>query len=137
MPPGLAKRLFSQTIPEPIPEIIQGTSVVVIHPGSQNLRIGRASDPFPVTLPHCIAWRSTNSKNPIHNDTWLLRPECRLKVSEIWKNIYNLYIINILLTLKTPFFSSTLCNHSMNGHKSVPLTGLSRGRYRFLIWAPI
>ncbi|KAI8806767.1 hypothetical protein BJ742DRAFT_773790 [Cladochytrium replicatum] len=28
--------------------------VIVIHPGSRNLRIGRASDPFPVEVPHLI-----------------------------------------------------------------------------------
>jgi len=32
-----------------------GTKVIVIHPGSQNLRIGLASDPLPKTVPMVIA----------------------------------------------------------------------------------
>ncbi|KAF9973378.1 actin-like protein arp8 [Actinomortierella ambigua] len=34
-----------------------GSNVIVIHPGSRNLRIGRASDAYPIDLPHVIARR--------------------------------------------------------------------------------
>ncbi|KAF9934530.1 actin-like protein arp8 [Linnemannia zychae] len=35
-----------------------GKKVIVIHPGSRNLRIGRASDAYPIVTPHCIARRT-------------------------------------------------------------------------------
>ncbi|KAF9946964.1 actin-like protein arp8, partial [Mortierella alpina] len=34
-----------------------GKKIIVIHPGSRILRIGRASDAYPVVTPHCIARR--------------------------------------------------------------------------------
>ncbi|KAI7817063.1 hypothetical protein BC939DRAFT_467095 [Gamsiella multidivaricata] len=34
-----------------------GKKIIVIHPGSRILRIGRASDAYPVATPHCIARR--------------------------------------------------------------------------------
>lgn len=41
------------------PEYIHSKSIIVIHPGSLNLRIGRASDLNPVTVLHAIARRRT------------------------------------------------------------------------------
>jgi actin-related protein 8 len=35
-----------------------GSKIIVIHPGSQNLRIGLANDSLPKTVPMCIARRS-------------------------------------------------------------------------------
>ncbi|OZJ05784.1 hypothetical protein BZG36_01294 [Bifiguratus adelaidae] len=35
----------------------EGTDVLIIHPGSRNLYIGRASDTYPRTIPHVIARR--------------------------------------------------------------------------------
>ena len=40
-----------------------GTKVVVIHPGSQNLRIGLASDPLPKTVPMVIARKAERSES--------------------------------------------------------------------------
>ena len=40
-----------------------GTRVIVIHPGSQNLRIGLASDAIPKTVPMVIARRWTCSES--------------------------------------------------------------------------
>jgi len=52
------------------------SSVVIIHPGSLNLRIGRVSDTLPHTVPHCIARRRTPpAAGPNYEDGWLLRPE--------------------------------------------------------------
>ncbi|KAF9908532.1 actin-like protein arp8 [Lobosporangium transversale] len=34
-----------------------GKKTIVIHPGSRILRIGRASDAYPIAIPHCIARR--------------------------------------------------------------------------------
>ncbi|KAI8603230.1 hypothetical protein EDD21DRAFT_302599 [Dissophora ornata] len=34
-----------------------GKKIIVIHPGSRILRIGRASDAYPIATPHCIARR--------------------------------------------------------------------------------
>ncbi|GJJ75622.1 actin-related protein 8 [Entomortierella parvispora] len=34
-----------------------GKKIIVIHPGSKFLKIGRASDAYPIVIPHCIARR--------------------------------------------------------------------------------
>ncbi|CAG8685345.1 4928_t:CDS:2 [Funneliformis mosseae] len=39
-----------------------GSKVLVIHPGSRYLRIGRASEAFPIVVPHVIARRIRNRK---------------------------------------------------------------------------
>ena len=36
----------------------RGANVLVIHPGTRFLRIGRASDVFPIAVPHVIARKS-------------------------------------------------------------------------------
>ena len=40
-----------------------GSRVVVIHPGSQNMRIGLASDPLPKTVPMVVARRAQQSES--------------------------------------------------------------------------
>jgi len=40
-----------------------GSKIIVIHPGSQNLRIGLASDALPKTVPMVIARKSTLSES--------------------------------------------------------------------------
>lgn len=52
---------------------IQSNFVVVIHPGSRTLRIGRATDTLPLTIPHVIARRHKQSGQPRYEDAWLLR----------------------------------------------------------------
>ncbi|KAH0630123.1 hypothetical protein JD844_012771 [Phrynosoma platyrhinos] len=52
---------------------IQSNFIVVIHPGSLTLRIGRATDTLPVSIPHIIARRHKQPGQPIHKDSWLLR----------------------------------------------------------------
>jgi actin-related protein 8 len=44
-------------------EVSKGTKTIVIHIGSQNLRIGLASDALPKTVPMVIAKRSQNSES--------------------------------------------------------------------------
>ncbi|XP_059488672.1 actin-related protein 8 isoform X2 [Neocloeon triangulifer] len=68
-------------------------NIIIIHPGSQNLRIGRASDPYPVTLHHAIARKrlrpdliQVDTLLPaIYNDQNILAEldEARLQVSHI------------------------------------------------------
>lgn len=57
----------------PLLQQIQSNFVVVIHPGSRMLRIGRATDTLPVTIPHVIARRHKQSGQPRYEDAWLLR----------------------------------------------------------------
>ena len=42
---------------------VSGTKIIVIHPGSQNLRIGLASDALPKTVPMVIARKWENSES--------------------------------------------------------------------------
>ena len=71
---------------EPIPEAAVGSKVIVMHLGSQNLRIGLASDALPKTVPMVIARKSKKSeseedgveprpKRLKYNDGELMEPE--------------------------------------------------------------
>ena len=51
-----------------------GDTVLMTHVGSLQLQIGKASDPFPATIPHCIAGRGTDS-NDSSVVPWLSRQE--------------------------------------------------------------
>ena len=52
---------------------IQSNFIVVIHPGSTTLRIGRATDTLPVGIPHVIARRHKQQGQAAYRDSWLLR----------------------------------------------------------------
>ncbi|KAH3816133.1 actin-related protein 8-like [Dreissena polymorpha] len=74
MPVNASKRLYTQVTSDCINEPVQVNTVVVIHPGSLNLRIGRASDTFPVTVPHCIARRLKPDVKEAPSQ-WMMRKE--------------------------------------------------------------
>ncbi|XP_033746554.1 actin-related protein 8-like [Pecten maximus] len=76
MPTPAAKRLYTQA-PEPVSEPVQTATIVVIQPGSYNLRIGRAADGLPITIPHCIARKKKDPSKPLKSTPWILRPECQ------------------------------------------------------------
>ncbi len=42
------------------------SKIIVIHPGSQNLRIGLASDALPKTIPMCIATSSSHTESEVY-----------------------------------------------------------------------
>lgn len=50
------------------PEQVHSKSIIVIHPGSLNLRIGRASDLNPLTVLHAIARRRRPGGIPYADD---------------------------------------------------------------------
>lgn len=52
---------------EETPEMV-GSKVIVIHLGSQNLRIGLASDALPKTVPMVIARRAATSESEDHEE---------------------------------------------------------------------
>ena len=62
---------------------IQSNFIVVIHPGSTTLRIGRATDTLPASIPHVIARRHKQQGQPLYKDSWLLREG--LNVSQKWR----------------------------------------------------
>ncbi|XP_034551911.1 actin-related protein 8 [Notolabrus celidotus] len=70
---GVKRPIAPAAIAEPLHEQIQSNFVIVIHPGSRALRIGRATDTLPVTVPHVIARRHKQSGQPKFEDDWLLR----------------------------------------------------------------
>uniref|UniRef100_A0A3Q3X7J4 Uncharacterized protein n=1 Tax=Mola mola TaxID=94237 RepID=A0A3Q3X7J4_MOLML len=70
---GVKRPIAPPTIPDPLQEQIQSNFIVVIHPGSRTLRIGRATDTLPVTVPHVIARRHRQSGQQRYEDAWLLR----------------------------------------------------------------
>ncbi|XP_068195966.1 actin-related protein 8 [Antennarius striatus] len=70
---GVKRPIAPPAIPDPLQEQIQSNFVIVIHPGSRTLHIGRATDTLPVTIPHVIARRHKQSGQPRYEDAWLLR----------------------------------------------------------------
>lgn len=48
---------------EPAPQAVLGSKVIVVHLGSQNLRIGLASDALPKTVPMVIARKAKESES--------------------------------------------------------------------------
>jgi len=63
--------MAAPNISEEQPELIQAQAIVVIHPGSKLLRIGRASDVNPHTILHAIAWPK-QPNGPLHRDPLLI-----------------------------------------------------------------
>ncbi|XP_032825583.1 actin-related protein 8 [Petromyzon marinus] len=70
---GAKRPIVPATIPESVPEQIRTNFIVVMHPGSTTLRLGRASSMLPISLPHCIARRHKSAGQPCYEDPWLLR----------------------------------------------------------------
>ncbi|XP_002166225.2 actin-related protein 8 isoform X1 [Hydra vulgaris] len=67
---------------EPVSEPIQGTTIVVLHPGSMTLRLGRATDHFPQSLPHVIARKIRNVVKTEPSCNFLSRNGTLGKISE-------------------------------------------------------
>lgn len=61
---------MASACPETPPEHLHSKTIIVIHPGSLNLRVGRASDLNPLTLLHAIA-RRARSNGHIYRDSFL------------------------------------------------------------------
>ncbi|XP_041128896.1 actin-related protein 8-like [Polyodon spathula] len=70
---GVKRPIVPPVIPEPLQEQIQSNFIVVINPGSATLRIGRATDTLPVSIPHVIARRHKHQGQPRQEDPWLMR----------------------------------------------------------------
>uniref|UniRef100_A0A6I8QMP6 Actin-related protein 8 n=1 Tax=Xenopus tropicalis TaxID=8364 RepID=A0A6I8QMP6_XENTR len=70
---GVKRPIVPAAVPEPPQDPIQSDFIVVIHPGSSSLRIGRATDTQPAGIPHLIARRHRQGGQPTHRDKWLLR----------------------------------------------------------------
>ncbi|XP_020314964.1 actin-related protein 8 isoform X1 [Oncorhynchus kisutch] len=70
---GIKRPIAPPVIPEPLQEQIQSNFIVVLHPGSKTLRIGRATDTLPATVPHVIARRHKQTCQPRYEDGWLVR----------------------------------------------------------------
>lgn len=77
MSPTPTKKPVVPSFPEPTVEPIQATAIVVIHPGSMFLRIGRASDSYPHVLPHVIARPCLSATIQPHVDP-ILVPEVEM-----------------------------------------------------------
>ncbi|XP_030723303.1 actin-related protein 8 [Globicephala melas] len=70
---GVKRPIVPALVPESLQEQIQSNFIVVIHPGSTTLRIGRATDTLPASIPHVIARRHKQQGQPLYKDNWLLR----------------------------------------------------------------
>lgn len=54
--------------------VSRGSKVIVIHPGSTNLRIGRASDVAPISIPSVVARKDTMTQSPPTRRRSIMRP---------------------------------------------------------------
>lgn len=70
---GVKRPIVPAVVQESMQEQIQSNFIIVIHPGSTTLRIGRATDTLPVNIPHVIARRHKQQGQPTYRDKWLLR----------------------------------------------------------------
>ncbi|XP_064931382.1 actin-related protein 8 isoform X2 [Columba livia] len=70
---GGKRPIVPAAVPESLQEQIQSNFIVVIHPGSTTLRLGRATDTLPVGIPHVIARRHRQQGQAAYRDSWLLR----------------------------------------------------------------
>ncbi|TRY81838.1 hypothetical protein DNTS_011405 [Danionella cerebrum] len=70
---GIKRPIMPAAVPEPIQEQIQANFIIVIHPGSKTLRIGRATDTLPCSVPHLIARKHKKPGQARHEDQSLLR----------------------------------------------------------------
>nr|CAB3219934.1 actin-related protein 2 [Phallusia mammillata] len=62
---------------------LQASKTIILHPGSSHLRVGRASDPRPVMIPHVIAWRHSKQKTHPRSRMKLLRSCDNLDLDEL------------------------------------------------------
>ncbi|XP_013912406.1 PREDICTED: actin-related protein 8 [Thamnophis sirtalis] len=70
---GTKRPIVPAAVPDSLQEQIQSNFIIVIHPGSTTLRIGRATDTHPVSVPHIIARRHKQQGQISYKDSWLLR----------------------------------------------------------------
>uniref|UniRef100_A0A673IT49 Actin-related protein 8 n=1 Tax=Sinocyclocheilus rhinocerous TaxID=307959 RepID=A0A673IT49_9TELE len=70
---GVKRPIVPAAVPEPLQEQIQANFIVVIHPGSKSLRIGRATDTLPLSVPQVIARRHKQPGQRRYEDQCLLR----------------------------------------------------------------
>ncbi|KAM3846294.1 actin-related protein 8 isoform 4-T4 [Vipera latastei] len=70
---GAKRPIVPAAVPDSLQEQIQSNFIIVIHPGSMTLRIGRATDTLPVSIPHIIARRHKQQGQISYKDSWLLR----------------------------------------------------------------
>ncbi|NP_001001400.1 actin-related protein 8 [Danio rerio] len=70
---GVKRPIMPAAVPEPVQEQIQANFIVVIHPGSRTLRLGRATDTLPISVPHVIARRHKHPGQSRYEDKCLLR----------------------------------------------------------------
>ena len=60
-------------------EEVDGSTIVVIHPGSRFLRIGLASDPVPIKMLNAIARRRRNNNPAYQREDPFIIPKVRTK----------------------------------------------------------
>ncbi len=53
--------------------VFPADSVIVLHPGSRYLRLGRASDPFPVQALHCLARKRRRESQGRHAESFIVK----------------------------------------------------------------
>lgn len=70
---GVKRPIMPPAVAEPVQEQIQANFIVVIHPGSRTLRLGRATDTLPISVPHVIARRHKHPGQSRYEDKCLLR----------------------------------------------------------------
>ncbi|XP_016354911.1 actin-related protein 8-like [Sinocyclocheilus anshuiensis] len=70
---GVKRPVVPAAVPEPLQEQIQANFIVVIHPGSKSLRMGRATATLPISVPQVIARRHKQPGQRRYEDQCLLR----------------------------------------------------------------
>ncbi|XP_028395260.1 actin-related protein 8-like [Dendronephthya gigantea] len=80
---------------------VNATTIIVLHPGSTTLWLGRATDHAPQSMPHVVAWkRPTTSTLPKKPDSLFSRPGLHQKESETQKELALSIVEQGILTKK-------------------------------------
>ncbi|XVF62913.1 hypothetical protein PTKIN_Ptkin09bG0046700 [Pterospermum kingtungense] len=86
----------------------RGSNLVVINPGSANIRVGFAKQDFPISIPHCIA-RRTNQFSKLNVQDQLLNAQVTTGQHMEREKAYDV----IASLLKIPFLDEEVANNSV------------------------
>ncbi|XP_056169176.1 actin-related protein 9-like [Syzygium oleosum] len=91
----------------------RGSNLVVINPGSANIRVGLAQQDAPFTLPHCIARYTSQVPKPNVQDQFFRCSILKLRRRNTWsERRLMIFVPQIASLLKIPFLDEEVANSS-------------------------
>lgn len=88
----------------------RGSNLVVINPGSANIRVGLAQQDIPFNIPHCIAWRTTGANQTPRRNVQDQMLNSQVTTAQHMEREKAYYIV--ASQLKIPFLDEDVANNS-------------------------